>query len=188
MSRRPEEALAGSRVTRLGGRGRRDDGAVVTWTIADGRKGRRWREIVERDGAILHGLLYETDTERRFSHLELASPAGLATLHPEADGTLHGNRVDASGVAHVRGLAQGDAPVLVLGSPVAAAAVAWWRDAAAATRVTLLGGRMVVLDPSSLLLADASSEAYLATVACGADGRPSLLEGVAWPLEVPPLA
>ena len=33
----------------------------------------------------------------RFSHLELAAAAGLWTLHPEGDGTLHGNHVDPRG-------------------------------------------------------------------------------------------
>ena len=44
------------------------------------------------DGAGLrHALLLETAPDGSFSHLELATPAGLLTLHPEGDGTLHGN-------------------------------------------------------------------------------------------------
>lgn len=67
------------------------------------------------DGAagLRHSLLLETDPDGRFSHLELSTAAGLLTLHPEGDGTLHGNAVvdhgeadldDATGVEHVRGL------------------------------------------------------------------------------------
>ena len=77
----------------------------VTWTISEGRRGRRWREVVADGPAVRHALLLETDPTGRFSHLELASAAGLWTFHPEADGTLHGNHVDPGrrrGHAHRR--------------------------------------------------------------------------------------
>ena len=62
----------------------------------------------------------------RFTHLELAAVAGLATLHPEGDGTLHGNVVGASGVRHVVGLPFApDGAITVTGSVVAGAALAW---------------------------------------------------------------
>jgi hypothetical protein len=84
---------------RRAGRGLDPDGAVVTWSVAEGRRGRRWREVrCTVDGAILSSLLYETDPERRFSHTELATPAGLLTLHPETDGTIHGNTITPGGV------------------------------------------------------------------------------------------
>jgi hypothetical protein len=89
---------------RRAGRGRQPDGSLVTWSVADGRRGRRWREVVTRDGAVVLSLLLETDPDRRFSHLELSTSAGLLTLHPEVDGTLHGNTVTANGVEHVRGV------------------------------------------------------------------------------------
>jgi hypothetical protein len=98
-----------------------EDGRTVTWTVAEGRRGRRWREAVrspDRPG-IRHSLLLELDPEGRFAHLELATDAGLLTLHPEGDGTLHGNVVTAHGVEHVQGLAwDPDAIVLIDGSPV----------------------------------------------------------------------
>ena len=98
----------------------------VTWSIAEGSKGRRWREIVRRDGVIVHSLLYETDRSRRFAHLELSIEGALLTLHPEGDGTLHGNRVSELGIDHVRGVPFPlGSWVLIDGSPVAAAAVAW---------------------------------------------------------------
>src|SRR6185503_20526967 len=81
-----------------------------------GRRGRRWREVVRvgqgRQG-LRHSLLLESDPEGRFAHLELATDVGLLTLHPESDGSLHGNAIvdhgeahlrDATGVEHVRGL------------------------------------------------------------------------------------
>jgi hypothetical protein len=113
--------------TRVAGSGELADGSMVTWTVAEGRRGRRWREVVARDGATVHALLFETDAAGRFSHLELARADGLWTFHPEPDGTLHGNQVAADGeVRHVRGwpFARGDA-LVIEGSPIAAAALAW---------------------------------------------------------------
>jgi hypothetical protein len=113
---------------RVAGWGTLWDGAAVTWTIAEGRRGRRWREVVARGEAVRHSLLLETGADGRFSHLELARADGLWTFHPEADGTLHGNHVDPDGrtVRHVEGLPFGpDDLLLIEGSPLGAAAVAW---------------------------------------------------------------
>lgn len=117
-----------SEPVRLAGHGHRPDGAVVTWTVADGHRGRRWREVVTHGQTVVHSLLLETDPHRRFSHLELSVPDTLLTLHPETDGTLHGNRVSADGsnVTHIRGQAFGvGAFIVVAASPVSWAAVAW---------------------------------------------------------------
>ena len=129
--------------TRVAGSGELADGSTVTWTVAEGRRGRRWREVVVRDGATVHALLFETDASRRFSHLELARADGLWTFHPETDGMLHGNQVGADGsVRHVKGwpFASGDA-LLIEGSPIAAAALAWSRatDVAAGAAIELDG-------------------------------------------------
>lgn len=115
-------------LTRLAGSGRLADGMVVTWAVADGRKGRRWREVVTQGERVVHSLLLETDMDRRFSHLELAQADGLWTLHPEGDGTLHGNHVggEASRIRHVSGLPFAREDVVILdGSPLGHAAVAW---------------------------------------------------------------
>jgi hypothetical protein len=114
--------------TRVAGWGRLADGSVVTWTVAEGRKGRRWREVVARDAVTVHALLLETDPLGRFSHLELARADGLWTFHPEADGTLHGNHVrpGEAEVHHVVGWPFGsDDAIVVVGSPIGLAAVAW---------------------------------------------------------------
>jgi hypothetical protein len=98
-----------------------EDGRAVTWTLAEGRRGRRWRESVTRPGqpGIRHSLLLETDPDRRFAHLELSTESGLLTLHPEGDGSLHGNTVTSAGVHHVRGVAwDPEAIVIVDGSIV----------------------------------------------------------------------
>jgi hypothetical protein len=89
---------------RVAGTGRSLDGATVTWSVAEGRRGRRWRESVARDGAVLHSLLLELDPDGRFAHLEVTTAAGLLTLHPEGDGTIHGNAITAAGITHVHGL------------------------------------------------------------------------------------
>ena len=80
------------------------DGATLTWTCADGSRGRRWRGMALVDGAITHTSLIEVDLRGRPTRLELTTPAGLLTLHPSRDGLqLHGNVVSTSGEP-VRGL------------------------------------------------------------------------------------
>lgn len=87
---------------RRAGTGRLADGAMLTWSVADGRRGRRWRAVATTDGGITHALLLEVDLAGRPSRLELTTPAGLLTLHPDADGSsLHGNVVSADGMRHL---------------------------------------------------------------------------------------
>jgi hypothetical protein len=79
---------------RLGGSGRMVDGSDVTWSLAEGERGRRWRWTVTGDGRLRHVALVEIDPTGRFARLELASSAGMLTLHPDADGrSIHGNVV-----------------------------------------------------------------------------------------------
>ena len=159
---------------RSAGHGRRADGAIVTWTVAEGQRGRRWRETVVHDGGW-HSLLLETATDRTFSHLELASPAGLLTLHPEGDGTLHGNVVDGGGVHHVEAWPYPAGTVLlVAGSVVAGAALTW-----AGTQPSALA---IVLDPATGGL-EARSLTPDDLVPADPDGRPLLVDGTTWPLE-----
>ncbi len=137
---------------RMAGWGTAPDGSEVTWTIAEGRQGRRWRETVTRDGLMRHALLLETGPDRRFRHLELASAAGLWTFHPEPDGTLHGNHVSSADrvVTHTVGLPFGPDDLLVIeGSVIAVAAIAWRLDDAGfavGASVDLAGVR---LDPAN---------------------------------------
>ncbi len=87
---------------RRAGRGRLPDGAILAWSAADGGRGRRWRATVA-DGEVLRmGLLFEVGSDGRPTRLELASAAGMLTLHPDADGSeLHGNVVRRDGVDHL---------------------------------------------------------------------------------------
>ena len=131
----------------MAGWGRAADGSTVTWTVAEGSKGRRWREVVALGDATVQALLLETDRDRRFSHLELARADGLWTFHPEPDGTLHGNHVrpDDGAVEHVRGWPFGpDDALLVEGSPIAVAALAWARATDVAPGVTASVGAVVI--------------------------------------------
>lgn len=136
--------------TRVAGWGTAPNGSLVTWTVSEGRRGRRWREVIERDGAVVHGLLLETDPDGRFSHMELARADGLWTFHPEGDGTLHGNHVDRSeaGVRHVEGWPFGPDDALVLeGSPVGTvAAVDRWRGSVAVGGTVVIGGVIIGRD------------------------------------------
>lgn len=87
---------------RCAGTGLLADGARLTWSMADGSRGRRWRAVAAKDGSITHSLLLEVDLDGRAARLELTTPAGLLTLHPDADAaTLHGNVVALDGVRHI---------------------------------------------------------------------------------------
>jgi hypothetical protein len=161
---------------RRAGRGIDADGAVVTWSLAEGRRGRRWRESRVRGEAILSSLLFETGPDGRFTHLELSTPAGLLTLHPEGDGTIHGNTVTDGGVGHVVGLPwDADGVVLVEGSSVtAAAAVAVPSGPGPATvlRIGLDLACSVGPEPAGAVPREADAE-----------GLPRLADGRSWPLE-----
>jgi len=88
---------------RRAGTGRLPGGRRLTWTVADGRRGRRWRAITSSaDGRLVQDLLLEVDPAGRLVKLEVAAPAGLLTLHPGVgEGSLHGNVVRPGGVEHV---------------------------------------------------------------------------------------
>ncbi len=132
-----------SRPLRFGGRGQGADGASVIWSVAEGSRGRRWREVRNAPGG--HGmatsLLLETDAAGQFAHLELSTPSGLLTLHPESDGTLHGHSLVSDGIEHVEAVAWDiDGLVLLDGSTVCrVAAIALVADtlAAGASRAQL---------------------------------------------------
>ena len=48
------------RFLRVGGRGSSASGASIIWSVAEGRRGRRWREIRRAGEGIGHSLLLET--------------------------------------------------------------------------------------------------------------------------------
>jgi hypothetical protein len=118
---------------RRAGSARLPDGAEVRWTVADGSRGRRWRAALTRAGVLVASLLLEVDREGRPSRLELATAAGLLTLHPEPSGGLHGNVVLPEGVRHLAMAWGADHELGIDGLPIADAVTA--RRLAATTGV-----------------------------------------------------
>lgn len=171
----------------------------MTWSVADGARGRRWRSIATHpDGRLIQALLLETGPDGRLAKLELAAPAGLLTLHPDGDPVrLHGNVVRASGVEHLA-LAWSGAHVLFAGvSPITAAvAAASLADRVAVGEGTSLaavevGADLVVRAATwrvartgegrwRMLAADGGTALVLEVAG---DGTPVLAEGATWPLE-----
>jgi hypothetical protein len=119
-------------------------------------------------------LLLELDADGRFSHLELSTASGLLTLHPEPDGTLHGNAITSAGVAHVR-------------------AVPWDRDAV----IRLEGSEVCRAVATSPAGGDGSEAALWISLdltlqhrrepvdrpASTGNPLPDLVDGTTWPLE-----
>jgi hypothetical protein len=103
---------------RLGGRTELASGDVVVWSVADGRLGRRWRESTSRGGSIVRTILVETGPAGGIGRLEIATDAGLLTIHPDGPETrLHGNVVSPNGMRHLE-LSWGPGrAILVDGSP-----------------------------------------------------------------------
>lgn len=183
---------------RRGGHARTPTGDLLTWTQAEGERGTRWREAIERDGDLIRSLLLEVSTAGRATRLEMTTRAGLLTLHPEPDeSAMHGNLVAASGVRHLALPWSAEQELFVLGSP-----------ATATIAVRRLERRVIVgataqmevlridddLDPRPgrwnveriarhgwHLRDTASPEERRLTVED--DGRPALLDEESWPLE-----
>ena len=181
---------------RFGGRGQGADGAAVVWSVAEGSRGRRWREVRNAGHAVASSLLLETDPAGLFAHLELSTPSGLLTLHPEADGTLHGHAIVSDGVEHVAGLPwDSDGIVMLDGSTIC-------RLAAAAALSDAIGGgesraHLAVAIPPTLWLEvkpirveriDATTWRFGAEGPFVVDrrGLPVLRGGEIWPLEREP--
>jgi hypothetical protein len=128
--------VGGSEPTRLGGRTHLPGGDVVVWSVADGRRGRRWRESTARGGVGVRTILVETGPDGEVRRLEMSSPVGLLTVHPDEPGTtLHGNVVTPDGIRHLAFAWGPDRVIVIGGSPAATAiAVAWLGREAAAGR------------------------------------------------------
>ena len=178
---------------RRAGSGRTSSGDRVWWSVAEGRRGRRWREAIVGDDGLRHSLLLETAADGAFSHLELSNPAGLLTLHPEGDGTLHGNAIEAGGIRHVVGLPWDVGGVVdVEGSAIAGGACA--RSLAAevspggsARRILLRisAGLLITTGPALVERIDAETWRIAGgqPFRTDATGLPLLAEGEGWPLE-----
>jgi len=145
-------------------------GVTVLWSVAEGRRGRRWRSV-RRDaaGRLVSDLLLELDPAGRWARLELATADGILTLHPAPGGSaVLGNVVTAGGMRHVAEEWGRDYRLVVAGEPVAAAALA---------PVTPPGR-----GPGLLVRADLEVESHADLAAPGAGV--GMLPGPSWPLEV----
>ena len=106
---------------RAGGRASLPSGAMVVWSVAEGVRGRRWREAITVDGSLRRALLLEASPAGRATRLELTTVAGLLTLHPDTDSReLHGNVVTPSGIRHLRFDWSPEHELFVVGSPASA--------------------------------------------------------------------
>jgi hypothetical protein len=142
----------------------------VLWSVAEGRRGRRWRALRrDADGVLVSDLLLEVDPAGRWSRLELATGVGILTLHPEPDGSaVHGNVVTPGGVIPVA-LPWSRAHRLVLpGDPVATVALG------AAHPDAARGPGIIVGTDLSVTAADAIERPI---------ASPDTLPGPSWPLE-----
>lgn len=103
---------------RRGGHATGPAGDSLTWSLAEGARGTRWRETTSRDGALMRSVLLEVTPTAAVARLEISTSAGLLTLHPEPDASaIHGNVVTPHGIRH---LAFGWSPsheLIVVNSP-----------------------------------------------------------------------
>jgi hypothetical protein len=148
---------------------------------------------------MITSLLLETDTSGRFAHLELSTRTGLLTLHPEADGTLHGNAVIGGersvGVEHVRGIAwQSDGLVTVDGSTICQlAAIDLLRrsspEFSAVSRPGVAIHATLACEPTVVRVERISRDRWRfggdSPIDVDARGLPLLRDGQMWPLELP---
>ncbi len=177
-------------------------GRRISWTVADGTRGRRWRAATTgSDGRLVHSLLLETTPDGTPTRVEVTAAGRLLTLHPGPDGTaMHGNCAREGGVDHIV-LPWGETFVLMFdASPVTAAVAA--RTLAprvgvgegASVPVIEVGEDLAVRHATwrvarvgrgrwRLLAADGGVST---TVEIDEDGLPDLADARRWPMEVRP--
>jgi hypothetical protein len=116
-----------SRFLRRAGTGALEDGSVVTWSVAEGARGRRWRWTLASGTELRHAGLVELDRDGRFGRLELETAQGMLTLHPDTDRrSAHGNVVRPGAVEPVE-VAWSDDDELAIEDDPFGSAVAGWR-------------------------------------------------------------
>jgi hypothetical protein len=87
---------------RHAGRATLADGRLLLWSVAEGRRGRRWRASTRTtEGSLIDDLLLEVEPSGRLARLELTTAAGQLTFHAEPDEReAHGNAVLPTGMRH----------------------------------------------------------------------------------------
>lgn len=164
---------------RRAGRGLLPDGRTLVWSVAEGRRGQRWRSsTLGPEGRVDLALLMEVDGDGRFTRLELTTSRGMLTLHPEPDRSrVDGNVVSEGGVT----------PISLPWSPED---VLWVRDSPIAEiltgRLAITGGGMrtgAVID-SALAVVQATRGTEEGSGPPADDrGVPELDASVEWDLE-----
>ena len=186
-------------LVRRAGRARLPDGATLLWSVAEGARGRRWRAVTTVDGAVTHALLFEATAGGRPTRLELTTPSGMLTLHPEADErSAHGNVVHLGGVRPLVLPWSPDYAIEVVDRPIATA-VMLARMARSArggegetVEVLSVDAGLVVRPGTRLVRRLADRRWEVADLGAGrefeveldADGVPRLGASDDWPLEV----
>jgi hypothetical protein len=157
---------------RRAGRGRTGWDAVVTWSVAEGRRGRRWR-WAHSDGRGLRVVgLAERLPSGAFGRLELASPSGLLSFHPDpGGGSAHGNVTAGDGVRSIEVDWDDRWAVGIQGDPFGSAVCGW-------------SGMGVVIDAvNGLTWRGPGEHRDIARLECDERGIPILDEAAEWPLE-----
>jgi hypothetical protein len=156
---------------RRAGRLEAGGGETLLWSVAEGRRGRRWRSLrLSVGGSVISDVLLELDGGGRWTRLEMSTAAGILTLHPEPDGrTAHGNIVTERGVVPLALPWSPAHRLLLLDEPVAAAALGRRVDEPGAGPAIVVDARLLPIETE---LADRPLRST--------DGLP----GPSWPLEV----
>jgi hypothetical protein len=158
------------RFLRRAGTGTLSDGRLVTWSVAEGTRGRRWRWTVVSPAGLRQAGLVELDPEGRFGRLELATAHGILTLHPDPDRqAVHGNVVRPGGVGPVE-VAWSDDDGLAIEDDPFGSAVAGWR------------GRGWIVGPDLQLRREDGEDTR--AVDLDERGIPRLGDTREWPLEI----
>ena len=182
---------------RRGGRGTLPDGAQLTWSLAEGGRGRRWRATRVREGRLEGTILLEIDAVGRPARLEVGTADGLLTLHPgRGERELHGNVVTPSGIRHLRldwspahELVVDGFPVVLLAAVRRFEAVIPVGETAERPAVIVDSGLRCHVTTIRLVRLDerrwrAEGEGSAVGVAIDADGAPAGLDHAEeWPLE-----
>ncbi len=154
---------------RRAGTGRQPDGSLVTWSVAEGARGRRWRWTVADGDGLRHAGLVELDRDGRFARLELERGSGMLTLHPDRERTMaHGNVVRPEGVDPLA-VSWSDGDGIAIEGDGFGSAVAGWQG-----RGLLVGRDLRLRRPENA-----------PGLALHADDRgvPLLIDAQEWPLE-----
>jgi hypothetical protein len=158
---------------RRGGRAELAGDDVVLWSVAEGKRGRRWRWVHQVHQAFPnHVGLLELLPDGRLGRLEISAYGGLLTFHPERDGLLaHGNIVTPDGVKPIETAWRQEWRVGIVGDPFGSAIAGW------------AGSGIVVAFQDRIVWREPGDYDDVTALECDERGIP-LLEGAEeWPLE-----